>query len=353
MAQIEHLDSYYFTDSFSKEFEDFSDLKKVASGVLCIFLSSSKKDALLWFKPEKQETVNWAGNPDKSVVSEDKVRISPRKSFEKWSVLQRGHSEPWQEYELEAAEALKQDISEIILEKYEEVKALNIKLERAYQDLETFSYSVAHDLRAPLRGIDGFAQILKEDYYEHLDSFGKSSIETILESATKMNQLIDDILEYSRVSQVNLSRGRFSLQKVVANLIDFLNVNVEFPKTKILVDSEIPDVFADQRMLTQVMQNLLTNALKYSAHKPQPLIEIGFEVDAGKTYYFVKDNGMGFDQEKHSQRIFQLFNRLVGKEYPGSGVGLTIVERIIKKHNGRLKVVSKPGEGSTFFFTLD
>ena len=353
LSQAELEDNFYYSNALGKDFQEFETLKTKASGVFCIFLSSARKDALLWFKAEKLETVNWAGNPEKPVTLEDNMRLSPRKSFDKWSVLQNGQAEPWADYEIAAGKALKQDISEIILEKYEEVKALNRKLQSAYEDLETFSYSVAHDLRAPLRGIDGFAQIIKDDYSELMDEFGRSSVDTIIESADRMNHLIDDILEFSRVTQATLSRTHFSLKALTEELVRFLNVSRDFPNTKIVISDALPVVNGDPKMITQVMQNLLTNALKYSAAAEKPLIKIGVESINGKIFYFVKDNGIGFDAERHRTRIFKLFSRLVGKEYAGSGVGLTIVKRIIKKHNGKLKVRSTPGNGSAFLFTLD
>ena len=353
LSKADLEDNYYYSNSLGKDFSKYEALKSKASGVLCVFLSAARNDALLWFKPEKVKTVNWAGNPEKPVNLTDNQRLSPRKSFEKWSVLQEGQAEPWADYEITAALALKQDISEIILQKYEEVKQLNSKLQSAYEDLETFSYSVAHDLRAPLRGIDGFAQIIKEDYNEELDDFGKSSVQTIIDSADRMNLLIDDILEFSRVTQANLTRTKFSLETITKDLVQFINVSKDYPNTKIEISAELPVVEADQKMVTQVMQNLLTNALKYSASEEQPHIEIGVEELKGTPFFYVRDNGIGFDAKRHEGRIFKLFSRLVGKEYPGSGVGLTIVKRIIKKHNGKLKVKSKPKEGSTFFFTLN
>ena len=326
-------------------------LNSYASGVLCVFLSATKKNALIWFKPEKIETVTWAGNPDKPVSLDKDQRISPRKSFDKWSVEQSGKSEPWYDYEIAAAKALKENIAEIILEKYEEVKELNKLLRNAYEDLETFSYSVAHDLRAPLRGIDGFAQILKEDYFEQLDDFGKASIETIINSSVKMNQLIDDILEFSKVSQSEVRKDNFSMVDSVKETLEFLQVEQNFPKTKISIDASMPTAYGDRKMVLQVVQNLLTNALKYSQNEEEPHVEIGYQVIEDKNFFFVKDNGIGFDQ-KHERRIFHLFNRLVGEEYQGSGIGLTISQRIVKKHNGEIKVVSEAGKGSTFLFNL-
>ncbi|RXG30735.1 ATP-binding protein [Leeuwenhoekiella marinoflava] len=340
-----------FTANLCESHNCSSSLKSYASGVLCIFLSAAKKNALIWFKPEKIETVTWAGNPDKPVAVDENQRISPRKSFDKWSVEQSGKSDPWYDYEIAAAKALKENISEIILEKYEEVKELNKLLRSAYEDLETFSYSVAHDLRAPLRGIDGFAQILKEDYFEQLDDFGKSSIETIINSSFKMNQLIDDILEFSKVSQSEVQKGNFSMVDLVQETIQFLQIEKDFSNAKISVEESMPQAYGDRKMVLQLMQNLLTNALKYTQNEQNPLIEIGHTVIDQMDYFFVKDNGIGFDQ-KHERRIFKLFNRLVGDEYGGSGIGLTISQRIVKKHNGEIKVVSEAGKGSTFLFNL-
>jgi len=344
-------EDFIVTSNLCESHKVSESLKSYASGVLCIFLSAAKKNALIWFKPEKIETVTWAGNPDKPVAVDEDQRISPRKSFDKWSVEQSKKSDPWYDYEVAAAKALKENISEIILEKYEEVKELNKLLRNAYEDLETFSYSVAHDLRAPLRGIDGFAQILKEDYFEQLDDFGKSSIETIISSSVKMNELIDDILEFSKVSQSEVRKDHFYMYDLAQETIQFLQIKQEYPNAKISIDEAMPQAYGDRKMVLQLMQNLLTNALKYTQNQQDPLIEIGHTIIDQVDYFFVKDNGIGFDQ-KHERRIFKLFNRLVGDEYAGSGIGLTISQRIVKKHNGEIKVISEAGQGSTFLFNL-
>lgn len=339
------------TTQLTKDLPELQDLKAKASGVMCLFLSNLKKDAILWFKSEKIETVNWAGNPDKLSMLDSNERLTPRKSFEAWSIQEEGKSAPWEDYEIVAARALKQDISQIILEKYDEIKGLHNLLQIAYEDLETFSYSVAHDLRAPLRGIDGFAHIIKEDYFEQLDEFGKSSIDTIIGSATKMNQLIDDILAFSMVSQSEMNKDKFSMNKLVDDVLGILPISQDYPSVSITVAPQMPQAYGDRKMIAQLLQNLLTNALKYTRAVEQPQITIGFKEYQNKGFYFVQDNGIGFDQS-HEKRIFKLFNRLVGDEYEGSGIGLTIAKRIIKKHKGTIAVISKPGEGSTFLFNL-
>ena len=343
------------SDLFATEFlsslnEDFYSYKEVASGVLCVFISKYKRDALIWFKPEIKQTVTWAGNPEKAVKINSDERLSPRKSFEKWSEEQDARSEPWEDYEIAAVQALKQSISEVIIHKYEEVKSLNEKLKKAYDELESFSYSVSHDLRAPLRGIDGFAQIIKEDYYDSLDEYGKSAIETIINSTDKMNELIDDILAFSGLSQKQVNSGELSLSQIISEVISLLNTKDIYPATEIKVSTEFPVVHGDRSLIFQLVSNLIGNALKYSAQKENPVVEIGY-LKEDKPVFFVKDNGIGFD-EKHAENIFGVFNRLVGSEYEGSGIGLSIAKRVVEKHGGEIWVKSKTGGGTTFYFTL-
>ena len=342
----------FYSKALSESFDKANEFKGVAAGVLYIPISKGSPNALFWFKPEKKETVHWAGNPDKAVLSKTGEDLSPRKSFEKWMQEVDGQSEPWQDYEIAAAKALRQNISEIIIQKYDEVKNLNYKLERAYKELESFSYSVSHDLRAPLRGIDGFAQILKEDYYDSLDDFGKQAVRTIISSIHKMNELIDDILAFSGLSQKEASVQDFSLDELIQDVLSFIQVEIAYPKTKIKVDDDFPKITGDRGMIFQMFANLISNALKYSSKKDRPFVEIGYKKEK-PTVFYIKDNGIGFDII-HSERIFGVFHRLESDEnYPGSGIGLAIVKRVIEKHNGTIQVDSEPGVGSCFSFTLD
>ncbi|MEH6408076.1 MAG: ATP-binding protein, partial [Leeuwenhoekiella sp.] len=341
----------FYTNHLSALYPQAYEYKETASGVLCVFTSKLKKDALIWFKPEIKQTVTWAGNPQKAVEMKDDERLSPRKSFEKWSEEQDAQSASWDDYEIAAAKALKQSITEVIIQKYEEVKLLNDKLKKAYEELESFSYSISHDLRAPLRGIDGFAQIIKEDYYDNLDEYGKSAIETIINSTDKMNELIDDILAFSGLSQKEVRSGVLSLNDVVKDVIILLNTKQLYPKTTLKVAPDLPDSFGDKSLVIQLISNLLGNALKYSAKRENPLVEIGY-LDQENAVYYIKDNGIGFDL-KHKDKIFGVFNRLVGNEYEGSGIGLSIAKRVVEKHNGNIWVESQVGAGTTFYFTFN
>ncbi|TYP77352.1 ATP-binding protein [Aquimarina intermedia] len=342
-------DETYYTECLSEEYTAANEYKATVSGVLQISISKIKRNSVLWFKPEKKQTVNWGGNPNKSVLINKDARLSPRKSFDKWSEELSGYSTPWTDSEIAAIKALKSSISEIIVQKYDEVQSLNKNLEQAYKELEAFSYSVSHDLRAPLRGIDGFAQIIKEDYFEQLDDYGQNAIRTIINSTNKMNELIDDILSFSGLSQKRLSFQKFSMQSLVSDVLNFIQPSVAYPNAMITIQDDLPSSYGDTAMVFQMLSNLIGNALKYSSKKEKPEVIIGY--DDQQSAYFVKDNGIGFDQ-KHKERIFGVFNRLVGQEYEGSGIGLAIVKRAIEKHDGAIWVESVFNEGTVFYFNF-
>lgn len=342
----------FYTHTLSKLYPESDSYRNVASGVLYIAITKGNTNKLFWFKPELLKTVSWGGNPNKAIEINSDARLSPRKSFEKWSEEVKGQSLPWQDYEISAAKALKENISEIIIRKYEEVMYLNRKLEKAYKDLESFSYSVSHDLRAPLRGIDGFAQIIKEDYYDALDDYGRSALDTIINSTEKMNELIDDILNFSGLQQKQIRVGQVNLSYLINEVIELNQVAKQFPNTKIIIQDDLPDVSGDRSMILQLLSNLISNALKYSATRPKPVIEIGYHNTETPVVFYVKDNGIGLDM-KYKDSIFEVFNRLVDDSYPGSGIGLAIVKRVVERHNGNVWVESREGEGTTFNFCFN
>jgi PAS domain S-box-containing protein len=225
------------------------------------------------------------------------------------------------------------------------------QLQVANAELESFSYSVSHDLRTPLRAIDGFAQLLHEASESHLDDTGKRYINVIRESAQRMGALIDDLLAFSRL-------GR---ESVVKSLVDMAALVRESqvlaaqanPGCEAIVDSgELPWSLADRKLILQVWVNLLSNAVKYSQKVDAPRIEIRGRRDGANIVYSVKDNGVGFDM-RHYGKLFGVFERLHSREdFPGTGVGLAIVRRIVNRHGGRVWAESAPGAGATFFFSL-
>ncbi len=344
-------DPIFFTKNLSKFYPPAEDYKNVASGVLSVKLGRSDKDYLIWFRPEVVQNVSWGGNPDKNAnFDEDKQRITPRKSFEKWTEKLTGVSDPWLDYQIGAAKAIRESLSNIILEKQKlKIAKLNEQLQSAHDELELFSQGLSHDLKAPLRGIDGYAHILKEDHYNELEKSGQKAVDTILSSAIEMQELIDNILSFAGVSGQNLERNIFSVNYMVEDILQSFNTKINYPETRILMDNDLPRMMADKRMMLQVWSNLIMNALKYSEKEKHPEIQIGAKGIGGKTTYFVKDNGIGFNP-KFKEDIFNLFSRFSGDSFKGTGIGLAIVKKIIEKHNGRIWAESEPGKGSIFYF---
>jgi PAS domain S-box-containing protein len=244
-----------------------------------------------------------------------------------------------------------------------EVEQLNRDLDQRVKDrtndlattnreLESFAYSISHDLRAPLRGIDGFSHLLAEEYAERLDETGRGYLERVRAAAQRMGHLIDDILELSRVSRQAMRQERVDLSRLAAELMDEIRQDDLLRKTDVSIS---PDCAAqgDPRLLRVLMQNLLENAWKYTARQASARIAFGTEaLDTGETAYFVRDNGVGFDM-KYADRLFSPFQRLHSPEaYPGSGIGLATVARIVHRHGGRVWAESAPGQGTTLRFTL-
>ena len=220
----------------------------------------------------------------------------------------------------------------------------------ANKELESFSYSVSHDLRAPLRAIHGYSQMLVEDYETKLDEEGKRLISNIQSNAKKMGQLVDDLLEFSRLGKRELNIMNVDLNIIVEDVLNqFQSGNV---RAKIKVHS-LGRAEGDSTLLKHVFQNLIDNAVKYSSKKENPEVEIGLtEIKSVKTY-FVKDNGAGFDMAYYN-KLFAVFQRLHGEEeFEGTGVGLAIVHRIISRHSGKIWAEGKVNEGATFCFTLN
>jgi two-component system, NtrC family, sensor kinase len=229
--------------------------------------------------------------------------------------------------------------------------ALVAELERKNKDLEAFSYSVSHDLRAPLRSIDGFSHALLQDYNEVLDARGRDYLARVRASAQRMGELIDDLLDLSRVGRAELVRGPVDLS-ILARRVAAELARRE-PERSVAVEiAATPMADADTRLLLVALENLIGNAWKFSAKTPQARITFGAELLGGITTYFVRDNGDGFNMD-YAHKLFQPFQRLHTElEFAGTGIGLATVQRIVDRHDGRIWVDAAPGAGATFFFTL-
>ncbi len=225
------------------------------------------------------------------------------------------------------------------------------ELEAANKDLESFTYSVSHDLRAPLRAINGFAQVLAEDFGEQLAPEAKELFEEIIANAKKMGQLIDNLLDFSRLGKQQASIGEVSIEKLVRQVISELQVLEPDIKPSITVHP-LPNIPGDRNMLYQVFLNLVSNAFKYSSKKDNPQIEIGHYTEPAAVVYYVKDNGAGFDM-RYSDKLFGVFQRLHSShEFEGTGVGLAIIQKIVSKHGGKVWAEGQVDHGATFYVAL-
>lgn len=230
------------------------------------------------------------------------------------------------------------------------VKQRTAQLEKANQDLESFVYHASHDLRAPLRSIIGFSELLKKSNENKLGKDGDERLSYILSSSKKMDTVIDDLLTFSRINSRDVVKSDIIMNNLVPAVIRELrspaNENVQFEI------KEMVNGYGDLRMIHKVWTNYILNALKYSGKKEYPVIEIGSFEDDMENIYYVKDNGAGFDMQYYS-RLFELFQRLHSdKDFDGSGIGLAIVKKIIMNHGGRVWANGEPGKGATFYFSL-
>ncbi len=225
------------------------------------------------------------------------------------------------------------------------------KLELSNRELEAFSYSVSHDLRSPLRAINGFSGFLLEEYGPRLDQEGIRYINTIRQNTTKMDRFITDLLNYSRLSRTDIKRMDVDMAAVAASVYDEIANNRKKNDFEIRVGS-LPPAFCDLSLIKIVWQNLLSNALKYSARSKIKKVEVGYEKKDDRIIYHVRDHGAGFD-DKYNHKLFEVFQRLhKDEEYTGSGVGLAIVKRIINRHGGEVWAEGKTNEGACFYFSL-
>jgi len=342
----------YATDKLPEVFPASATYAEKVSGVLSLELSRYRHSRVLWFRPELIETVEWAGDPRKITQSgPERGRIHPRQSFASWQQLVRGQSAPWEPAQVEAATEFRAAVVNVILRRAEELAALTSDLQRANRELEAFSYTVSHDLRAPFRHITGYSQLLKEREAERLSDTGKHYLQCVVESAEYAGRLVDYLLSFAQVGRTALRYARIDMRVLLDETLRDLRPDIGDRKVDWRVGL-LPKVWADPILMKLVMQNLLANALKFTQRREVAEIGIQGVLVADQHVFSIRDNGVGFDM-RYVDKLFGMFQRLHRMEdFEGTGVGLAHVRRIIERHRGRTWAESTLGEGATFFFSL-
>nr|WP_313267823.1 ATP-binding protein [Stenotrophomonas geniculata] len=339
----------YCTDHLAADWSPAAHLADVASGLLAVSISQLHDSYLMWFRPEVVRTVRWGGDPRKEAAPG--VALSPRNSFEAWKETVQQRSLPWSDADCDAAHEMRTAIVDIVLRKAEEMAELNEQLLRSNKELEAFSYSVSHDLRAPFRHIVGYSELLGSSAGERLNDTERRFLDTIVESAKSAGTLVDDLLSFSQMGRSTLGRVRMDMTALAEDVrrslaLDYAGRDVQWTL------APLPEVEADPTMLRLVWQNLLANAIKFTRERDQAVIEVGHERSDDEDHFFVRDNGCGFDM-RYVDKLFGVFQRLHHvEEFEGTGIGLANVRRIISRHGGRTWAEGEPGKGATIHFTL-
>lgn len=342
----------FHTECLQERFPHLHEFRNCPPGVLATSLSEVHRSYVLWFRPEVITTVKWGGDPRKAVEPDSQsMRIHPRKSFETWKEAVRGRSRPWLAAEVEAVQDLRSAILTILLRKAEELAGLSEELQRSNRELEAFSYSVSHDLRAPFRHIVGYVQLLRESNTGRLDSRDQRYLEKIADSAQFAGTLVDNLLHFSQIGRTALRMRVVDMNLLVEEVRRDAVINLDSRQIEWHI-APMPNVFADPILLRLVWQNLVENALKYTRARESTRIEIGAGLREKEIHFFIRDNGVGFDNA-YRDKLFGIFQRLHRMEdYEGTGIGLANVRRIIARHGGRTWAEGEIDRGAIFWFSL-
>lgn len=344
-------DQIFYTASLAAVYPAAHAFKSIASGMMLLVLSKELEEYIIWFKPEVLRTITWAGNPDKPVeiLPDGAMNISPRNSFEAWLQTVNATSHSWNEQEIKSVTILKEEVLYAINLKASAIRLLNEKLREAYEELDTFSYTISHDLKNPITAIRAYTQLLSLSPI--VDEDIKKIIYRIEERADKMNAMVTAILDYTHLSKSDIAYKKIEIKHVLLDIIKDLDLDTYSHRVKITL-GQLPNFYGDPVMILQLFSNLISNAVKYSHNADPALIYIEGKYFNDHVLFSIKDNGIGINP-KDMHQLFGLFTRLSNAQnIEGSGVGLAIVKRIVEKHNGKIWVESEPGKGTTFFISF-
>lgn len=341
--------SLYSDESFTLKYKnEISGLNHLSSGVVISFLAKERGKLLIWFRKEFIEHINWAGNPEKKielveVFSEKKRVVSPRASFRVFSEEIQGKSKHWSKKDLLEIKKIHDTILETIQLQFEKVSQLNKELSKVNEELDSFSHTISHDLATPLTVIKLNVQMLSKNQENETE---KSKINYILNEIENMSSMMSNVLQLSRVKHSDYNMEKVNPRYLIEKISE--DSKLSYDSCAEITIGNTPEIMGENTLLHQVFQNIITNAVKYSSKKDSPKVEIRGREDGNWVVYEISDNGIGIP-ESESENVFKLFKRIDNaKSFAGSGVGLTIVQRIMNRLKGTMSFESKENEGTTF-----
>lgn len=342
-------EAVFHSDNVRRDIDELPELAEHVAGILAVAISQIHSHYLVWFRPEQARTVTWAGRPEKAIGPTGS--LNPRHSFERWQEEVRGFCAPWDPLVIDAVVELRAAVLGIVLRKAEELAQLAGELRRSNKELEAFSYSVSHDLRAPLRHIAGYTELLGEIEGAGLTERGRRFLQHIDEAARFAGTLVDNLLNFSQMGRSALRLSDVDLNALVESIRAELAPDYQ-GRDIVWEVGDLPKLIADPAFINMALLNLIANAIKYTRGRTPARIEIGARQTETQTQIYIRDNGVGFDMA-YANKLFGVFQRLHRMEdFEGTGIGLASVRRIVERHDGHVWAEGQIDQGATFHFAL-
>jgi len=342
----------YESDRIGEHFAPAALWRDTAAGVLALSISRVHRHVIIWFRPELVQTITWAGDPRKEAVADDTGRIHPRRSFDSWVQQIGGRCAPWTAAEVNAAGELRHALIAIVLRRAEEVAAVATELSRVNKELEAFSYTVSHDLRAPMRHISGYVDLVLESEGQLLNQRSHRYLNHVKDASSFAGQLVDALLDFSRMGRSAIKARPVSSHDLVQGLVRELSRAESARDIQWRIEPGLPVLDADPLLLQVAVRNLLANAVKYSRKREQAVVTVRPVSRHDCPGLEVEDNGVGFEMQ-YVNKLFGVFQRLhKSEDFEGTGIGLANVKRIVERHGGSVWARGEPGKGAAFGFVL-
>lgn len=343
-------ENIFISNTFCKTSNLELDNSEISCGIIISVLGNNTSDMLIWMRKEQGQKIKWAGNPEKETVSEIKdgveiIKFSPRKSFEVWKEYVKDTALPWKTKEIESAKWITSVILKASHTKSSQISDLNEQLKELNAELDSFSYTISHDLNTPLTVIKLNAQLMKR--MQQPEEKSNQFLNTIIGQVDVMSDMIKNVLELSKIKKSEIELKNIEVDALINKLAEESKISFDAPHTEIIIE-KTPKVLGDPTMVYQVFGNVIGNAIKYSSKSSKPTVKIVGEVYENEVTYKISDNGIGIDKQD-AGKMFKIFSRMSNaKAFQGNGVGLNIVHHLMEKMGGEISYESESGIGTTF-----